>query len=205
MVYLPTEYYLATRMKYRQLYAIIYIDLTNMLLRERYQLKTGTYCFTPCTWPGNSKNTLEVTIAITLVGLAVTQRDMLGASQVLGISWFGWWSCRCILFVQIHPARHLWGLPFSVCILPFNKNLIKYYLTCKVCSNITLENSSLSKGLQPVKYTSWWQIRMTIRDKWFCLEHDTMRTGDLRDREHFGNTHWTVNQTRLTETNQHTE
>lgn len=83
MIYLSIEYYPATRIKYLQLHAITCINLTNVMLRERSQSKTRTYdfiSFSQFTKTGKSKNTVEVRIVVTFVGLVVIERDLKGVT-----------------------------------------------------------------------------------------------------------------------------
>lgn len=57
------------RIKYLQLYSIIYINFTKMMLRERRQPKTRTYWIFPfikLTHLGKSKMTTEVKIVVML-------------------------------------------------------------------------------------------------------------------------------------------
>lgn len=49
VIYLSIEYHITTVMKYLQLCAIIYINIINIMLRERSQLQTRTYYFSPWT------------------------------------------------------------------------------------------------------------------------------------------------------------
>lgn len=91
MASLSTEYYPATRIKYLHLYSMICINLTNIRLRQRNQPKPRTYCiilFIKCIKSGKSKMTIEVRIAVTFVGLVVTERDMTGTFEVPVIFFF---------------------------------------------------------------------------------------------------------------------